>query len=69
MAQVQAQVIGGSIVQRTASTVGELKQQMGVPNHQGSVNGRPVDDSYSLRDYEFVSFSEKVKGADETAAN
>ena len=63
MAQVQAQVPGGSIQQKTAQTVGELKTQMSLSAYQASVNGEPAEDSYVLSDYEFVSFSQKVKGA------
>lgn len=63
MARVQVQVVGGSIVEKHARTIGELKSQMDLTNYQGSVNGEPEQDNYELNDYEFVSFSQQVKGA------
>lgn len=63
MARVQVQVVGGSIVEKYASTIGELKAQLDLTNYQGSVNGEPEDDNYTLKDFEFVSFSQQVKGA------
>jgi sulfur carrier protein ThiS len=63
MATVSAKVMGGSLQEKTASTVKELAEQLSVPNHQASVNGEPVDGDYELSDYEFVTFAEKVKGA------
>jgi hypothetical protein len=62
MAQVQAKVAGGSIRELNADTVEELRDMMGLDNeYQATVNGEPQDSSYELEDYEFVSFSKKVK--------
>ena len=63
MAKVQVQPVGGSITQREATTVSDLKRQMDLPTYQATVNGEPVDDNYDLEDYEFVSLAPKVKGA------
>jgi hypothetical protein len=64
MAKVNVQIPGGSIEQYEASTVSELKQMLGgVSNHQATVNGEPQDDDFELSPFEFVVFTEKVKGA------
>lgn len=63
MAKVQTQVVGGSIQQKEADTVGELKEMLGVGSYQATVNGEPQDDDYELADYEFVAFATKTKGA------
>lgn len=63
MAKVQAQVVGGDIKALNAETVAELKAQMGLKNHTATVNGEPQGDDYELKDYEFVSFAQQVKGA------
>ena len=64
MAKVQAQVVGGSILPKEASTIADLKEQMNLEgNYQATVNGEPQDSDYELSDYEFVSFAKQVKGA------
>lgn len=63
MATVNVQLPGGDIKQYTATTVGQLASQLGKVNEQASVNGEPVDQSYELFDYEFVTFTAKIKGA------
>ena len=64
MAKVQAQVVGGSILPKEATTIAELKEQMNLEgNYQATVNGEPQDSDYELSDYEFVSFAKQVKGA------
>ncbi len=63
MATVQVQQPGGSIKQYVADTVAELKEILGLTKHQATVNGEPQDNEYALSDYEFVTFSEKIKGA------
>lgn len=61
MAKVQVKVAGGEIQEREARTVGELARAMSVASYTALVNGEPVDDSYELSDYEFVSFAKPVK--------
>lgn len=61
MAKVQVQVAGGSIQQKEADDIAELKEIVGASGYQASVNGEPVDDEHELADYEFVSFSKPVK--------
>ena len=61
MAKVQVQVAGGSIQQKEVGTVGELAAQVGANGYQATVNGEPVNDNYSLSDFEFVSFAKPVK--------
>jgi len=64
MAKVQAQVLGGEIKSLAdVGTVGDVKDRLQVTNHTATVNGEPVEDSYELSDYEFVSMSPAVKGA------
>lgn len=64
MAKVQAQVVGGSIIPKEATTIADLKSQMNLEgNYQATVNGEPQDSDYELSDYEFVSFAKQVKGA------
>lgn len=60
---ITAQVLGGEAqIGLQAANVGEIKQQLGVPNHSASVNGQPADNSTVLSDYQFVSLSPAVKG-------
>lgn len=63
--QVQAQVIGGSVKVFTGvNTVEDLREEMELPeNYAAKVNGEDVPDDYELKDYNYVTFSQKVKGA------
>lgn len=63
MAKVIAKVVGGSPKEMEATTVGNLKTQMGLTNHTATVNGEPENDTYELSDYEFVDFAVAAKGA------
>jgi len=63
MAKVQVQVIGGDIKQMEATTVAELKSQLGLTNYTAHVNEEPQGDAYELNNFEFVTFSQAVKGA------
>ena len=63
MAKIQAQAASGPILQKEASTVGELKTSMGLSNHIATVNGEIEQDTFELSDYEFVTFAPNVKGA------
>lgn len=66
MAKVNVQVAGGSIQQKEANTLGDLKRMFardGV-KYTATINGEPEDDdSCDLNDYEFVALTEQVKGA------
>lgn len=60
---VTGQVVGGaSRVFTGVSTVGEIATALGATDRVASVNGAPVDHSQVLKDYDFVSFSDKKKG-------
>ena len=63
MAKVHTQVTGGSIQEKEATTVGELKSLLGLTNYTATVNGDPASDDYELEDFEFVSFALATKGA------
>ena len=64
MAKVQVQVAGGAIKQMEANSIRQLKGQLsGVSAYQATVNGEPASDSHSLSDFEFVTLTEKTKGA------
>lgn len=63
MAKVHAQVIGGSIQDLEAETVGEVKEQLKKANYTATVSGVPQDDDYELFDYDFVALAPAVKGA------
>ena len=63
MAKVTAQVLGGDPkVLEGMGTVGDVKAKLQATNHTATVNGEPVEDSYELDDYEFVSLAPAVKG-------
>ena len=58
-----AQVMGGQPqAGLSANTVGEVKQKLGVPNHQATVNGVPANDDQQLSDYQMVTLSTAIKG-------
>ncbi len=62
MAKVKAQVAGGAQQDKEASDVGTLRDMLNVDDGaQASVNGEPADDSYQLRNNDFVTFSKPVK--------
>ena len=63
MAQVAAKVMGGSLQEKDAETVGDLKESMNLEgNYSAQVNGEPADDDTQLRDRDFVTFTKSVKG-------
>lgn len=60
--KVTVQVVGGSSKTVTASTVGELKRLMNVPNHTATLNGDSASNDTQLSDYSFVHLAPAVKG-------
>ena len=63
MAQVAAKVMGGSLQELDAETVGELKDIMGLEGtYSAQVNGESADDETQLRSRDFVTFTKSVKG-------
>lgn len=62
MAKIHAQVLGGSIKEIEAETVGEAKRLMGAEKHAATVNGESADDDQDLNDFEFISLAPAVKG-------
>jgi len=60
---VLAQAAGGAIKHIEASTVGEARKQLALPdNYQAQVNGEVQDEDYELTLGEFVTFTVKTKG-------
>lgn len=64
MANVIACVLGGTPRRLTASSVGDVKRQMGLSTpHAAVINGETQADAYSdLEDEDFISLSPQVKG-------
>lgn len=62
MAKVKVQVLGGTEQEKDANTIGELKKSMSLDNFQASVNGEPVADNHTLGQWDFVAFTQQVKG-------
>ncbi len=63
--QVTYKVLGGKakdITLDARSTVGDLKEEVGLEKYTASVNGTPANDSTRLQDNDFVTLSEAVKG-------
>lgn len=62
--KITAQVVGGEA--KTFESVGTVRDVMGrlgiSENYKASVRGEPVELDEELEDYDFVSFSENVKG-------
>ena len=63
MAKVTVQLTGGAPQIKEATTIAELKNMLGLSKHVATVNGEPEESDYELSDYEFVTFTESVKGA------
>lgn len=64
--KVDVKVLGGrpkEVTLDSRATVGDLKSCENLKNHVASVNGEVADNNYVLRDGDFVSLSEAVKGA------
>jgi len=61
---VFAQVLGGDRKELSdVSTVGDVRRKMDVPQtYQAMLNNKAVSDSESVEAYNYVSFTEKVKG-------
>lgn len=62
MAKVVVKVLGGSLTEVEADTVGELKDDLDLGSHSASVNGSPADDSTELSDGQIVALAPSVKG-------
>ena len=60
---ITAKVVGGEAEVVEANTVQDAFNALGLDgSYTATVNGQAADFSQSLSDYQFVSFSEKVKG-------
>ena len=60
---VTVQVTGGQAQVKSVDCVGDAKRELGLSgNYSATVNGQPAGDQQQLRDYDFVSFAESVKG-------
>jgi len=60
---VTAQVLGGQAQIKTASKVSDLATSLDLgDNHSVKINGVSATYDTELKDYDFVSFGEKVKG-------
>jgi molybdopterin converting factor small subunit len=62
MARVVVRTVGQSPVDVVATTVGDLKTQLGVKTHSASVNKEPAGDDYVLADDDYVTLAPNVKG-------
>jgi sulfur carrier protein ThiS len=63
MAKVTVVELGGQPTVKDVGTVADLLSAMNMSNDRAvTVNGRTVDKNYVLKDFEFVSIGEKVKG-------
>lgn len=61
---IMAQVVGGKKqIVEGCSTVGEVKQKLGIPGHTATINGDPADDDQELSEGDFMSLAPAVKGA------
>lgn len=62
---VIAQVVGGQKkILDDVSTVADVRRSLGLTaSYKAAVNGEPAADSVTLRQGDYVSFSEAVKGA------
>lgn len=64
MATVAVKIVGGTLKEITASTLGEVKSLMDALNHQATINGEVVtDDDFELESDAFITLAPKVKGA------
>jgi hypothetical protein len=61
MARVTAQVAGGTRKDGEARTIAELKAKLNADGYTAVVNGENEDDSYELRDGDFVALSQPLK--------
>jgi hypothetical protein len=58
-----AQVLGGDRkILDDVTTVGQVKEKMGVPTYTATVNGQPADNSTVLAEGNIVTLSQAVKG-------
>lgn len=62
MAKVTVKTLGGTPMEKTAETVGELKRLLGFTNYTATVNKEAQDDSYRLEDDDYVVLTQNVKG-------
>ena len=63
MAKVTVVELGGQAQIKEVGTVADLLTAMNMSNDRAvTVNGRTVATDYVLKDFEFVSIGEKVKG-------
>lgn len=69
MAKVISHVIGGSPTEKEASSIGELKAQLGLSNYSAKLNKEPASDDQALEDGDLVTFAQQVKGASYTVVS
>lgn len=62
MAKVFVKFVGGERTEVTANTVAEAKAAVNAPKHTALVNGTSASDSQVLKDGQFVTLAEQVKG-------
>ena len=62
MAKVFFKVIGGSVKEVEAETVGELREEFDMGNNLATIAGSSVDDDTELIDGQAVIFAPYVKG-------
>lgn len=62
MAKVVVKVVGRTLEEREAVTVGALKTALSLTGYSASVNKTPAADDTRLSEGDFVSFAPNVKG-------
>jgi len=62
MAKVIVKVLGGSLQELEASTVGEIKEELSLSSHSATVNGESASDDQELSDGELITLAPSVKG-------
>jgi len=62
MVKVIVKVLGGSLQELEASTVGEIKGKLSLSNHSVTVNGESAENDQELLEGQLVTLAPSVKG-------
>ena len=61
--KVRGQIVGGAVQDFDGvATVGEVAAKLDATDRTATVNGVPVEHTTTLKDYDFVAFTDKKKG-------
>lgn len=64
-AVISVQILGGDLQTMEhfdGMTIGDVKEELGLPTHVATLNGEPVSDEDEVPEFGFVSLSTPVKG-------